>query len=157
LRVAIADIFLKVDGVTGEAGDTDHKGEIEIDGFSWGMQANRDAATGMAAGKTRISELMVVKKVDQSSPTLMKYCRNNKPTKAKLTVRKAGKTALEYLVIELEEVRVVSIKLESEGPELVERVSLGFAKIMLKYVPQAATGARGGGDNIFETDALATA
>jgi len=151
--VAIADMFLKVQGVTGEAADTDHKGEIEVVSWSWGMQASVSAATGLASGKSTISELQIVKRVDQSSPTLMAFLNKNKlVTQAQLTVRKAGKTPLEYLKIELENVRVTSLKTESAGPELVEHVSLGFSKVRVSYTPQDPTGARGGGANVFEAD-----
>ena len=37
--MAIADMFLKLAGVTGEAKDADHKGEIEVVSWSWGLQA----------------------------------------------------------------------------------------------------------------------
>jgi type VI secretion system secreted protein Hcp len=69
-----------------------------------------------------------------------------------LTVRKAGKTPLEYFKIELENVRVTSFTTESEGTELVERVSLGFSKVRASYIPQDSSGAQGGGANVFEAD-----
>lgn len=153
--MAIADMFLKVEGVTGEAGDADHKGEIEVVSWNWALQASVNAATGMAKGKARISELQIVKRVDQASPTLMTFLNNNKPAKtAKLTVRKAGKTPLEYYVIEMEEVRITAVKTESENTELVERVNLGFSKVRVSYTPQDSTGARGGGANVFEANAM---
>jgi type VI secretion system secreted protein Hcp len=147
-------MFLKVQGVTGEVVDADHKGEIEVVSWSWGMQASTSVATGQASGKTTLSELHVVKRVDQSSPTLMNYLRNNKlVTQAQLTVRKAGTTPLEYFTIELEKVRVTSLKAESEHTELVERLTLGFQKVRVSYIPQDSTGGRGGGANVFEADA----
>jgi type VI secretion system secreted protein Hcp len=154
--VAVADMFLKMQGVTGEASDTDHKGEIEVVSWSWGMQASTSAATGQATGRATFSELQIVKKLDQSSPTLMSFLRTHKVVpQAQLTVRKAGTTPLEYVTIELDNVRVTSLKVESEGAELVERVSLGFTKVCVSYIPQGPTGARGGGANVFETDAHA--
>ena len=148
-------MFLKLQGVTGEAQDVDHKGEIDVTSWSWGMQANT-AFSGQASGRAIINELQVVKRVDQSSPTLMSFLRFNKAVaQARLTVRKAGKTPLEYFTIELENVRVTSLKTESENTELVERVSLGFSKVKVSYVPQDATGARGGGANVFEADTSA--
>jgi type VI secretion system secreted protein Hcp len=146
-------MFLKVQGVTGEAADVDHKGEIEVVSWSWGMQASVSAATGQATGKSTVNELHVVKRVDQSSPTLMLFLNNNKLVpQAQLTVRKAGKTPLEYLKIELEKVRVTSWTTESQGSELVEHVNLGFSKARVTYTPQDPTGARGGGANVFEID-----
>lgn len=149
-------MFLKMQGVTGEAGDSEHKGEIDVVSWSWGMQASTSVATGQAGSKATISELQIVKRVDQSSPTLMSFLRAHKlVTQAQLTVRKAGKAPLEYFKIELENVRVTSLRTESNGSELVEHLSLGFSKVKVSYIPQDATGARGGGANVFETDAHA--
>jgi type VI secretion system secreted protein Hcp len=147
-------MFLKVQGVTGEASDIEHKGEIEVVSWSWGMQAPTSAMAGEATGAARISELNIVKRVDQSSPTLMSFLRARKLIgQAQLVVRKAGKVPLEYFKIELENVRVTSLKTESESTELVERVSFGFSKVRVSYTPQGATGGSGGGTNVFETDA----
>ncbi len=146
-------MFLKMQGVTGEAGDTEHKGEIEVVSWSWGMQANTSLATGQAAARSTINDLRIVKRVDSASPTLMNFLRSNKPIgQAQLTVRKAGKTPLEYFKIELENVRVTSITAESDKAELVEHVSLGFSKVKVSYTPQDSLGARGGGTNVFEAD-----
>jgi type VI secretion system secreted protein Hcp len=153
--VAIADMFLKVEGVTGEAGDAKHENEIEVVSWNWALQASVNAATGMAKGKARLSELQVVKRVDQATTTLMGFVNNNKLVKsAKLTVRKAGTTPLEYFTIELEDVRITAVKTESENTELVEHVNLGFSKVKVSYVRQSSTGASGGGTNIFEANAL---
>jgi type VI secretion system secreted protein Hcp len=148
-------MFLNVENVTGEARDELHKGEIEVVSWSWGMQATTDVATGEVAGRAKLSELHIVKRVDQSSPTLMTFLKNNKVAKyAKLTVRKAGgPESLEYLKIELSNARVTAVKLQSENSELVEHLSLGFSKVKVSYVPQSSTGARGGGANEFEADA----
>ena len=147
-------MFLKMHGVTGEASDTEHKGEIDVVSWSWGMQANTSLATGQATARSTISELQIVKRVDQSSPTLMNFLRTNKVvSQAQLVVRKAGKTPLEYFRIDLENVRVTSIKAESSSAELVEHVTLGFSKVKVSYTPQDSLGARGGGANVFEADA----
>jgi type VI secretion system secreted protein Hcp len=152
--MAIADMFLKVQGVSGESADAEHKGEIEVVSWSWGMQASTSAARGSAgSGRGTLSELEVVKHVDQSSPTLMFFLRSNKLIKqARLTVRKAGQTPLEYLTIDLENVRLTSLRVESQNTDLVERVHLGFSKVRVSYVPQDAKGSRGGA-NVFEDDA----
>lgn len=152
--MATADMFLKIRGVTGESSDADHKGEIEVVSWSWGMQAPTSVATGQALGKATLSELHIVKRVDQSSPTLMNYLRTNKEiAEAVLSVRKAGTGPLEYFKIELENARLTSLQAESQGAELVERVNVGFSKIRVSYTPQGSSGARGGGTNVFEADA----
>lgn len=155
--MAIADMFLKMPGVTGEAQDADHKGEVDVVSWSWGMQAPINAVTGQGSGKTTMTELKIVKRVDQSTPTLMKFLRSNKLVdSASLIVRKAGKTPLEYFRIDLTNVRIVSLQAEAEGAELIERLLLGFSKVVVTYTPQDQTGAKGGGANVFEADAHAT-
>lgn len=154
-RASAADMFLKMQGVTGEAGDTDHKGEIEVVSWSWGMKAGTvgTSANAQVSRAATIEELHVVKNVDKSSATLMLYLNQNRLVpKAQLTVRKAGKEALEYLKIDLEKVRVSAWQVASEGGTLVERVTLGFAKVEVTYTPQDATGAKGGGGVVFAAD-----
>jgi type VI secretion system secreted protein Hcp len=151
----MADMVLKVQGVTGESADAGHKGEIEVASWSWGMQASLSAAGGDAYGRSTMTELEIVKHVDQSSPTLMFFLQSNKLIKeARLTVRKAGQTPLEYLTIDLQNVRVTSLKVESQNAELLERLRLGFSKVRVSYVPQDAKGG-GGAANVFEFDAHA--
>src|SRR4029453_17946623 len=136
-------MFLKIKGVTGESSDVDHKGEIEVVSWSWGLQAATSVATGQVLGQATLSELHIVKRVDQSSPTLMSYLRTNKEiAEAVLTVRKAGKGPLEYFKHELENPRLTSLQAESQGVELVERLNVGFSKIRVSYTPQDTTGAR---------------
>ena len=154
--MAIADIFLKVQGATGEASDHGHEGEIEVVSWSGGM----DAPTTMTGGQTMsraavsVSELSVVKRVDKSSPTLMGFLRNRKlvPT-THLVVRKAGATPFEYFKIQLTDVRVTGLKVETQGTELLEHLRLAFAKVLITYTPQGTSGGSGGGASMFETDA----
>jgi type VI secretion system secreted protein Hcp len=153
--MSVADMFLKVQGVTGEASDSEHKGEIEIVSWSWGMHAPT-ALGGQATGKATIGELNIVKRVDRSSTTLMTYLRNHKLIdEAQLSVRKAGKTPLEYFRIGMRKVRVTSLRAEAEGVELIERLTLGFERVQVSYIPQDSTGAQGGGASTFEADAHA--
>ena len=153
--MAIADMFLQLAGVTGEARDAAHAGQIEVLSWSWGLDAPT-ALGGTPAGRSAMSELTVVKRVDQSTPTLMTLLRLHKVTPtATLTVRKAGTTPLEYFKLELTDVRVTGLLTDTQGPELLDRVRLGFTKIRVTYTPQQTTGAKGGGDVVFEGDAHA--
>jgi type VI secretion system secreted protein Hcp len=120
------------------------------------MEAARQATAGSAKGRVAIDELHIVKRVDQSSPTLMSYLRQNKVVpQVSLSVRKAGDTPLEYFRIELTNARITSLKTESSGDELMEHVDFGFSKVKVTYTPQGKTGGTGGGKVEFETDAHA--
>jgi len=147
-------MFLKLAGVTGDARDEKHVGEIEVLSWSWGLDAPMGQA-GTPTGRSTMTELTVTKRVDQSTPTLMTLLRNHKVTSsATLTVRKAGTTPLTYFKLDLTDVRVTAIQTDTQGPELVDRVRLGFTKIKVTYTPQqSGTGAKGGGDVVFEADA----
>jgi type VI secretion system secreted protein Hcp len=75
----------------------------------------------------------------------MSALRTNELIKeATLTLRKIGKTPLEYLIIKIEEGRVMAIDLEAGdaagSPALTERVSFSFNKISIDYTPQGADG-----------------
>ena len=144
-------MFLAVKGsmagkIKGEALDAGkHKDEIEVLAWSWGMQGKSDLATGVASGKATIRELRITKRVDRSSTPLMAALRHNEViTEATLTLRKIGKTPLEYLTIKIENGRVTAIDLEagdvSGSPVLIEKVSFSFNKITVNYTPQGEDG-----------------
>ena len=157
-------MFLKLwnPDVSGEATDVDHKDQIDVVSWSWGIQGSTDVSTGHAAAKPKLTELRIVKRIDRSSPVLMQLVKNNKVAdRATLTLRKAGSRQLTFFKIELKKVRVTAVNLESanavEAPstEMVERVNLGFEHVTITYTPQGSTGAKGGGDVTFEADAYA--
>ncbi len=149
-------MFLKMQGVTGESADADHKDEIDVVSWSWGMQASASIGVGGAGGgRDTMTDLEIVKRVDKSSTALMSFLRNHKLIKqAKLTVRKAGKTPVEYFAIELENVRIRSLRAESQGMELLERVNLAFQVVTVTYTLQDPTGTRGAASS-FTADAQA--
>lgn len=145
------DIFLKAQGqksgkIAGEADDPDHKDEIEVVGWSWGMTSPTDLTTGHATGKLSMRALTITKNVDKATTALMSALASNETiTKALLTVRKAGKTGkpIEYLKITVEQARLIShqVRTGNNNPAiLVEELSLAFQKITVEYTPQGPDG-----------------
>ena len=102
-------------------------------------------------------ELRIVKRVDRASTALMAALRTNEVIKkAVLTLRKAGKTQLEYLKITIEHGRVDVARRSrpataAAARQLVERVSFSFNKIAVEYMPQGKDGQLGGG-MLFQTN-----
>ena len=153
------DMFLMVKGaksgaIKGESQDRDHAGEIEVLKWSWGMQARPSLGGGGASGKASINDLRIVKRVDSASTALMSALRSNEMiSKAVLTLRKAGGTALEYLKITIEQGRVTGLTVEAGdergSPELLEQVTFSFNKISVEYTPQGGDG-QGRGAMSFE-------
>jgi type VI secretion system secreted protein Hcp len=144
------DMFLSVNGarhgqINGEAQDDKHKNEVEVLGWSWGMQGRPSLGGGTATGKATVRELRIVKRVDKASTALMSALRTNEPIKeAVLTIRKAGKKPLEYLKIRIEDGRVMSLDIEaddaSSSATLIEKVSFSFNRISIEYTPQGPDG-----------------
>jgi type VI secretion system secreted protein Hcp len=70
-------------------------------------------------------------------------------TKAVLVQRKAGKTALEFLKVTIEQGRVTGLTIEagdkSGSPDLFENLSFSFNKITVEYTPQGTDGQGKGG------------
>ena len=150
----LGDMFLKVKGsksglIKGEAHDTAHADEIDVLSWSWGMQGRATLGGGTATGKAIIRELKIVKRVDSSSTALMAALRSNEIiTEAVLTLRKSGKSPLEFMKIKIEQGRLTALNVEagdkSGSPDLFEDLTFSFNKITVEYTPQAKDGSAKG-------------
>ncbi|HYZ23931.1 MAG TPA: type VI secretion system tube protein Hcp [Rhodopila sp.] len=139
------DMFMKIDGVTGEAKDKAHSGEIDVLSWQWGMtqSGSRHIGGGGGSGKVNVSDLNFVKYVDKSSTDLMLFCCNGKHIpKAQLTVRKAGENPVEYLKIKMSDCLIGAVHGGgSTGDDRhVETITLNFAKVEVEYTPQKDDG-----------------
>ncbi len=142
------DMFLKIDGIKGEATDAKHKDEIDVLSWSWGESNSGSMSTGGGGGtgKASIQDLSVTKWLDKATPELMKVCASGKHIKnAVLVARKAGGKPMEYVKITLEDIIVSSVATGGSGGEdrLTEHVSFNFAVIKFEYVEQKADGSPG--------------
>jgi type VI secretion system secreted protein Hcp len=140
------DMFLELDGVTGESKDSQFKDKIDIFSFSLGL-SNSGAGHyggGSGAGKAQITDISIGKLVDKSSATLYKFCYQGKHiATGKVHIRKAaGDNPLEYLKYEMDEVFITSVNTsDSAGGGIAnESISLNFSKIKMTYQMQADTG-----------------
>jgi type VI secretion system secreted protein Hcp len=144
--MAIADFFLKIDGVDGESGDHKHKGEIELESWSWGETNSGSMAHGGGggAGKVQMQDFHFVMKVNKASPKLMGACASGQHfKKAALTCRKAGKEQQEFLTIKFEDLLVSSFQTGGAGHADVvptDQISMNFTKIEYEYKQQKADG-----------------
>ncbi len=139
------DMFLKLDTVDGESVDNVHKKEIDVDGFEFGatQAGTLHVATGGGSGKVSVQDMKIEKFVDLASFALFRsVCSGEHFPTAILTVRKAGKTPVEYIVITMTEVMITSY--QTGGTEADERtretIHLNFAKVKFQYKSQKADG-----------------
>ncbi|MDT0681939.1 type VI secretion system tube protein Hcp [Roseicyclus sp. F158] len=142
------DMFIKINGIKGEAQDKTHKDEIDVLAWSFGMSnsGSTHIGGGSGAGKANFQDISFTKYIDKSSPILAMHCSNGKHIPdAKLVCRKAGENPLEYLIIDMKDILVSSVSLGGSGGEdrLTENVTLNFGSFKYKYVEQTKTGGSG--------------
>jgi len=151
------DMFIKIKGIDGESKDHKHAGEIDVLAWSWGMSqaGSFHVGGGGGAGKVNVQDLSFTKWVDKASPILMLHCSNGKHIdEATLTVRKAGDTPLEYVIITMSKVMVTQVSTGGSGGEdrLTENVTLNFAKVKVDYQQQNDKGGKEGGAITYKWD-----
>jgi type VI secretion system secreted protein Hcp len=150
-------MYLKMGDLKGESQVKGFEDQIQVLAWSWGMSQSGTThmGTGGGAGKVNVQDVSFTHYLDSSSPNLMKACCTGQHfDDATLTMRKAGGTPLDYLVIKLTEIIVTSVSTGGSGGEdlLTENVSLNFAQFQVDYQPQDAKGAKKGGAISFKYD-----
>jgi len=138
------DYFLKIDGIPGESTDSKHKGEIDIESWSWGVTqtGTHQIGGGGGAGKASPSDINFSMSVCKASPVLYLHCATGTHIKeCTLVTRRAGTEQQEYLTIKLSDVLVSSYQSGgSGGPLPQDQFSLNFGKMEFEYKPQKSDG-----------------
>lgn len=138
--MASIDTHIKFAGVDGESTHKDHKGEIEVLSWTWGvMNDGGGSAGGSGKGKATPGDFHFTHLYDKSSPVLAKYCVAGKHfAKVMLTCRKAGGDGQkDFLVITMTEAFIKSVQPSgSSGGDIVESVTFSYAQIDFAYKAQ---------------------
>jgi type VI secretion system secreted protein Hcp len=140
---AALDMFLKLDGVPGESSDDKHAKEIDVLDWSWGVNGALPRVQKTAAQPFCAQGISLTKVVDRSTPVLLsKAAAGESIPNATLTIRRAGTTPLEFLVITFTDVRISSESTGGSGGEtrLTENVTLNFGSATVTYTPQKPDG-----------------
>jgi type VI secretion system secreted protein Hcp len=137
---AAVDAFIWFEGIAGESRDAQHMGWTEVSSFQLQQirsSAGVGSATGGAGGgKVSFHDISITKHTDKSSPTLMKFCANGKHIpNATISMRKAGGTQQEYLVIKLQDVLVSSYRTSGAGAGMTETFTMNAANATIQYPP----------------------
>jgi type VI secretion system secreted protein Hcp len=145
---AVADIFLKLDGIEGESQDAKHKGEIDILSYTQSFRNETTSGTGGGggAGKVTCGDVTVLKNIDKSSPPIIGAVATGKHIpKAVLTFRTLGAQQAEYYKVTLSDVLMVAID-QTDQPDpskIVEKLQINASKFEFEYRPQKADGSLG--------------
>lgn len=162
--MAHEDFFLKLDAerggvIKGESQDREHKDEIDIVSWSWGMSAPTSVA-GQRKARAAIHQLFIRKRIDSASTALMAAAANNEKLKtAVLTARRAGGGQIDFLRVTLRNAYLTSIEVSGEGGEggtgTLEDLKLSFENIRVEYIPQGPDGAKRGSTSFEASWAVA--
>ena len=142
--------FLKIEGIAGESTDAKHKGEIEVESFSFGgAQSDPSHGGGGGAGKPSFEDLRVVTGFSRASPRLLEACATGEHIKsAVLTGQRAGgKAQFEFMTLTLSDVLVsaYSSGAASAGAAIPsDEFSLAYSKLQIEHKAISPTGAGGG-------------
>lgn len=136
-----APVFLKFDGIEGEATAPGITNAIELLSFSVGHSRSNSSSPPV------LKDIVVVKALDKSSPKLAEVCAAGQHIpKAVLTCRKAGGSTNDYYTITLEDCFITSYTVSGSGggggsePLPTESVSFNYTKIEWKYQKQDPAG-----------------
>lgn len=145
--MAAVDYFLKIDGIAGESTDAKHKGEIDIESWSWGATNSGSHAVGGGggAGKVVMQDFHFVMRENKASPILMIACATGQHIKsAQLTCRKVGTDQQEFLTIKFSDLLVSSYQTGGNntggGVIPTDQIALNFSKIEYEYKAQKPDG-----------------
>ncbi|RYD23297.1 MAG: type VI secretion system tube protein Hcp [Verrucomicrobiaceae bacterium] len=136
---ANGDMFLKVEGVTGESLDKNHAGWIEVSAMDFKIEnaVTLGAGSGtITASKSKGSALTITKLLDRSSPVLFLGCASGTvyPTVTLDVTRLNGSgTPVTYYKITLSNVIVSNLGTSSLGERPAETVALSYEKIVTDY------------------------
>ena len=146
------DYFLKIDGIDGESTNIEHKGEIEIQSFSFGSSnptSFNSRGGGTSAGKVSMQDFHFVMSVNKASPQLMLACATGQHIKtATLAATKSTdlKSPGDFLVWTFTDLLISSYQTGgSSASDVVpaDQISLAFSKIEIEYKPQNPDGTFG--------------
>ena len=142
------NMFLRLDNVTGESKDMNHKGWTDVISFNWGavQPNNMSVGGGGGTGKVCFNDLCVEALIDKSTPTILKLCSTGKHIgTVEMSVCKAGGSQIEYARIILSDVLVTAVIFSGSNPDDTVGVRYTFqgSVVKQKYWEQTQQGGKG--------------
>lgn len=147
------NLFLQVEGVTGECAEQGHEGWIDVQSYNQGLQSKSSASYGGGAGVGSVAyqDLQVSCQMEKAIPNLMAGCADGKHyPKAKLHATKMGGDGKSwtYMEITLTDVLISSVNFGGSDNSIpLVSLSMSFSKIKTEYWAQTSTGGKGSSTN----------
>lgn len=145
------DIYLKLDGITGECEAKGHEKEIEILSWSHGFSQPTSpvrSSSGATVEKANHQDITFSKYLDSATDEILGKCWNGDQIKTAILScwRADGKnTPVEYLNIKMEKVVVSTYSIGGGGGDIpIENVTLSYGKVVYTYKDQKKADGTGG-------------
>jgi type VI secretion system secreted protein Hcp len=152
IPMEVADVpfvaFLRLVGIPGDSTDQDHKGEIEVRSYSFGVTNTGSGGVGGGSGqgKATFTDVALTAAAGSASPLLlMATASGNHFPEAVLTLRRDDAERLEFMKVTLEDVVISGYQQggDTVGDVSHETINLNFAVIKVEFTPQSAGGGPG--------------
>lgn len=142
-QAANVDYYLKIEGIDGESTDDIHKGQIDIQSFSWGMSNSGSMAAGSGGGSGKVSftSIRMSTALSKASPMLFEAVAIGKHFPSATLTLVNSERGQEFMKVTLSDVMVSSYQTNGmSGNSPTESFRLNFAKIEFEYKPQSSDG-----------------
>jgi type VI secretion system secreted protein Hcp len=138
-----SEYFLRIDGVPGESMDERHKGEIEVQSFSFAERQVPPSygSSGGSSSRVDMQDFTIVVRTSVASPLLFQACASGKHFKSSVFSISDGE--IDWLTFTLTDVVVSSFDIAADraiGTWPTERLSLSFSKISMHYTQRPVSG-----------------
>jgi len=132
------DVFMKIDGVSGESSDTQFKDWIEVLSLNWEVDCSSTERAHLSA---KSSPFGITKVVDKATPQIIKAMIQYEPIKEiKIVLCRAGKERVKYLEYVFKDCVITKASLQTVndlGESLpTENIQFRFATIEITYFQQ---------------------
>ncbi len=133
-------IYMKFDGITGDATHDEHQEWITVESLSWGV--GRAISTPVGSTKNReasepsVAEVTISKQMSSDSVYLFQEsCTGQVGKEVKIHLVSTGSPGQTYLEYTLTDTLCSGYSVSSSGDRPMESVTLNFNKVEMKYIP----------------------
>ena len=134
-----SQMYMKIDGVSGDSKSYQHKGWCEVMSWNWGMTSNRKTVNGVDGDKTNLNEISVIKSIGGDSAGIRSLFAQGKmiPSVEFCIIPVVAKRGIQtkYVDISMEDVVIKSIVTGGgiEDSFFKEHITLLFDRINFEY------------------------
>jgi type VI secretion system secreted protein Hcp len=141
-------IYLKYDGIDGEATHQDHQKWIDISSMQFGIGRAISTPAGSTANREAsepsVSEVTLSKQMDGASPKLFtESATGNVGKTVKIDLVSTGSPGNTYVTYTLTNALISAYSVSTGGDRPSESISISFTKIEYKFIPYDANNKAG--------------